>query len=55
MLAVKTDDMVTFAVPEVTPALTDKLVIHGAGRAITNLTPGPAADEPVMWKAWCAA
>lgn len=55
VLIVETGDMVTFAVPEVVPALTDTLVIDGVERAITNLTPVPAAGEPVMWRAWCVA
>lgn len=50
----QTGDMVTFAVPEVTPLSTDKRVIDGAERAITNLTPIPAAGPPVAWKAWAA-
>jgi hypothetical protein len=55
VLIVETGDMVTFAVPAVVPAITDKLVIDGAERVISNLTPIPAAGSPVMWKAWCAA
>ncbi|MFU0503649.1 hypothetical protein [Pseudaminobacter sp. NGMCC 1.201702] len=55
VLIVETGDMVTFAVPEVVPVLTDKLVIDGAERAITNLTPVPPAGTIVVWKAWCAA
>ncbi|WP_336802470.1 hypothetical protein [Kaistia sp. MMO-174] len=54
VLIVETGDMVMFAVPEVTPLLSDKLVIDGAVRSITNLTPIPAAGDPVAWKAWCA-
>jgi hypothetical protein len=54
VLIVETGDMVMFAVPEVTPVLSDKLVIDGALRSITNLTPIPAAGDPVAWKAWCA-
>lgn len=54
-LIVETGDMVTFAVPEVVPVLTDKLVIDGVERSITNLTPIPAAGTPAAWKAWCAA
>jgi hypothetical protein len=53
-LIAETGDMVTFAVPAVVPALTDKLVIDGVDRAITELTPIPGAGEVVMWKAWCA-
>lgn len=55
VLIVETGDMVMFAVPEVVPALTDKLVIDGVERAITNLTPVPGAGTVVAWKAWCAA
>lgn len=55
VLIVETGDMVTFAVPAVTPALTDLLVIDGKERAITNLTPVPGAGVTVAYKAWCAA
>lgn len=55
VLIVETGDMVTFAVPEVKPEITDILIIDGAERAIKNLTPLPAAGTPVAWKAWCAA
>lgn len=55
VLIVETGDMVTFAVPEVVPVLTDTLVIDGQERAITNLTPIPPAGTVVAWKAWCAA
>ena len=55
VLVVETGDMVTFAVPAVTPVLSDKLVIDGTERVMTNLTPVPAAGTPVMFKAWCAA
>lgn len=55
VLIVETGDMVTFAVPAVMPVLTDTLVIDGAERAITNLTPIPGAGKVVVWKAWCAA
>ena len=54
VLIVETGDMVTFAVPEVEPVLTDTLVIDGVERAITNLTPIPPAGTVVAWKAWCA-
>lgn len=54
VLIVQTGDMVTFAVPEVVPSITDKLVIDGVERAITNLTPVPGAGTVVAWKAWCA-
>jgi len=53
-LIVEAGDMVTFAVPPVTPEPTDKIMIDGAARSITNLTPIPAAGDPVAWKAWCA-
>lgn len=55
VLIVETGDMVTFAVLDVVPALTDTLVIDGKERAITNLTPVPGAGTVVVWKAWCAA
>lgn len=55
VLVIETGDMVTFAVPEVVPALTDRLVIDGVERVMTNLTPIPAAGVPVAWKAWCAS
>ena len=54
VLVVQTGDMVTFAVPEVVPIITDLLVIDGAERAITNLTPIPPAGTVVAYKAWCA-
>ena len=43
VLIVQAGDMVTLAMPEVEPQITDKLVIDGAERAITNLTPIPPA------------
>lgn len=55
VLIVETGDHVMFAVPAVTPLITDTIVIDGAERVITNLTPVPAAGSPVMWKAWCTA
>lgn len=55
VLVIETGDMVTFAVPEVTPLLTDRLVIDGVERVMTNLTPIPGAGVPVLWKAWVAA
>ncbi|MBB4649572.1 hypothetical protein GGQ99_001294 [Aminobacter niigataensis] len=55
VLIVETGDMVTFAVPEVEPQITDMLVIDGAERVITNLTPIPPAGSVVAYKAWCAA
>lgn len=54
-LIVQTGDLVTFAVPEVTPVLTDLLTIDGVDRVITSLTPVPGAGRVVCWKAWCAA
>ncbi|WP_246676248.1 hypothetical protein [Mesorhizobium sp. B2-5-1] len=54
VLIVQTGDMVTFAVPEVEPELTDLIVIDGTDRAITNLMPIPAAGPTVAWKAWCS-
>lgn len=54
-LVVETGDMVTFAVPAVTPTLaTDKMVIDGVERVITNLKPIPSAGTPVAYQAWCA-
>lgn len=47
--------MVTFAVPMVEPQITGKLVIDGAARVITKLTPIPPAGTVVAWKAWCAS
>jgi hypothetical protein len=55
VLIVETGDMVTFAVPTVEPQITDTLVIDGAERVITNLTPIPPAGTVVAYKAWCAA
>lgn len=55
VLVIETGDMVTFAVPEVVPLLTDRLVIDGVERVMTNLTPVPGAGTVVAWKAWCAA
>lgn len=54
-LIVETGDMVTFAVPTVTPTLaTDKIVIDGVERVMTNLKSIPAAGTPVAYQAWCA-
>ncbi len=55
VLVIETGDMVTFAVQEVTPLLTDRLVIDGVERVMTNLTPIPGAGTAVAWRAWCAA
>lgn len=55
VLIVETGDMVMFNVPPVVPAITDKLVIDGVERVITNLTPIPPAGTVVAYKAWCAA
>ncbi|TPM39405.1 hypothetical protein FJ951_27075 [Mesorhizobium sp. B2-2-3] len=55
VLIVQTGDIVTFAVPEVVPQMTDKLVIDGTERVITSLRPTPAAGTVVAWKAFCAA
>lgn len=54
VLIVETGDMVTFAVPEVEPLLTDKVIIDGVERVITNLTPIPPAGTVVAYRAWCA-
>lgn len=55
VLIVETGDMVTFAVPATVPVITDRLVIDGVERVITNLTRVPAAGTVVAWKAWCKA
>lgn len=55
ILIVQTGDMVSFAVPEFEPIITDLLVIDGKERVITNLTPIPPAGTVVAWKAWCAS
>lgn len=55
VLIVETGDMVTFAVPAVVPVLTDKIVIDGVERVISNLTPVPPAGTVVAWKVWCAS
>ncbi|TPN44450.1 hypothetical protein FJ981_28045 [Mesorhizobium sp. B1-1-4] len=54
VLIVQTGDMVTFAVPEVVPLLTDFLIIDGTERVITSLRPTPAAGTVVKWTAFCA-
>lgn len=54
VLIVQTGDIVTFAVPAVVPAFTDKLVIDGIERVITSLRPTPAAGVTVAWKAFVA-
>lgn len=53
VLIVETGDMVTFVVHEVEPVLTDRIVIDGVERVITNLTPVPGSGRAVMWKIWC--
>ncbi|MER8999983.1 hypothetical protein NKJ52_20705 [Mesorhizobium australicum] len=55
ILIVQTGDVVTFAVPEVVPLLTDALIIDGIERVITSLLPTPSAGAVVAWKAFCAA
>jgi len=55
VLIVETGDMVTFAVPEVEPLITDTLMIDGVECVITNLTAIPPAGTVVAYKAWCAA
>jgi hypothetical protein len=55
VLIIETGDMVTFAVPEVAPGLTDMLIVDGVERVITNLTKIPSAGTVVVYKAWCAA
>lgn len=53
-LVVETGDMVTFSVPAVAPLITDKIVLSGVERSITNLTPIPPSGTVVAYKAWCA-
>lgn len=55
VLIVETGDMVTFAVPDVEPVLTDLIVIDGGERAISRLALIPPSGTVVVWKAWCAA
>lgn len=51
VLIVATVDIVTFAVPDTVPVITDTLVIDGKERVITSLKPTPAAGTVAMWKA----
>ncbi len=51
VLIVETVDIVTFAVPDTVPVITDTLVIDGRERAITSLKPTPSAGTVVAWKA----
>jgi hypothetical protein len=51
VLIVGTVDIVTFAVPDTAPVMTDKLVIDGRERAITSLKPTPSAGTVVAWRA----
>ncbi len=54
-LVIETGDQVIFnVVAGFEPANTDKLVIDGKARAITNLTPIPPSGVVVAYKAWCA-
>ncbi|MEQ1938609.1 hypothetical protein ABMA46_10165 [Mesorhizobium sp. CN5-321] len=51
VLIVATVDIVTFAVPDTVPVITDTLVIDGRERAITSLKPTPSAGTVAVWKA----
>jgi hypothetical protein len=51
VLIVATVDIVTFAVPDTAPVISDTLVIDGKERAITSLKPTPAAGTVAAWKA----
>lgn len=51
VLIVETVDIVTFAVPNTVPILTDTLIIDGRERTITSLKPTPSAGTVVAWKA----
>ncbi|TPL06681.1 hypothetical protein [Mesorhizobium sp. B2-4-11] len=53
-LIVATDDQITFAVPEIVPAMTDILVIDGVEHAMKDLRPIPAAGTPVAYIAFVA-
>ncbi|MER9188303.1 hypothetical protein [Mesorhizobium australicum] len=53
-LIVSTDNQVTFAVPEVVPALTDTLIIDGVELAMKDLRPIPPAGTPVAYLAFVA-
>lgn len=53
-LIVATDNQVTFAVPEVTPVMTDALIIDGAEHAMKDLRPIPAAGTPAAFIAFIA-
>lgn len=51
VLIVETVDIVTFAVPDTVPVITDALIIDGRERAITSLKPTPSAGTVVAWRA----
>lgn len=53
-LIVATDNQVTFAVPEIVPAMTDTLVIDGVELAMKDLRPIPPAGTPVAYVAFVA-
>ncbi|TPM39744.1 hypothetical protein FJ967_08890 [Mesorhizobium sp. B2-3-4] len=53
-LIVATDNQVTFAVPEVVPAMTDLLVIDGVELAMKDLRPIPPAGTVVAYIAFVA-
>lgn len=48
-LIVATDDQVTFAVPEITPRMSDKITIDGVVRTLKMLKPKPASGTPVAY------
>jgi uncharacterized membrane protein len=51
-LIVATDNQVTFAVPEIVPAMTDTLIIDGVELAIKDLRPIPPAGTVVAYIAF---
>lgn len=54
-LILATDNQVTFAVPSVTPLMTDTLVIDGQEHAMKDLRPLPGAGTVVAYIAFIAA
>lgn len=51
-LIVGTEDQVTFAVPAVTPLMSDKIVVDGLVRTVKDLRPMPAAGTVVAYIAF---
>jgi hypothetical protein len=49
-----TDNQITFSVPDVTPLLTDRLVIDGDEQVMKDLRPIPAAGVVVAYMAFVA-